>query len=69
MLYFLFNMSNSTHVYFKGCVDICPPPKGAGACAEMCGTGCMNGQMCCSNGCGHSCMDPITGKSDSLLAK
>jgi formate hydrogenlyase subunit 6/NADH:ubiquinone oxidoreductase subunit I len=48
MLYFLFNMSNSTHVYCKGCVDICPPPNDAGACAEMCGTRCMNGQMCCS---------------------
>lgn len=69
MLYFLFNMSNSTHVYCKGCVDICPPLNDAGACAEMCGTGCMNGQMCCSNGCGHSCMNPKTGKSDSLLAK
>jgi hypothetical protein len=69
MLYFIFNISNSTHVYCKGCVDICPPPNDAGTCAEMCGTGCMNGQMCCSNGCGHSCMDPKKGKSDSLLTK
>ena len=65
----LYYMSNSTHVYCKGCVDICPPTNGAGACAEMCGNGCMNGQMCCSNGCGHSCMDPKKCKSDCLLTK
>ncbi|XP_026120026.1 WAP four-disulfide core domain protein 18-like [Carassius auratus] len=38
----------------------CPKPTGVGLCAEMCsGDGsCPNNQKCCSNGCGHQCMDP-----------
>ena len=29
-----------------------------GACVEACSSDseCTNGQMCCSNGCGHECM-------------
>ncbi|CAH1790945.1 unnamed protein product, partial [Owenia fusiformis] len=49
----------------KRCGDtgklVCPPvPVGkSGACVESCGDGCTGGQLCCSNGCGHSCMDGI----------
>ena len=42
----------------------CPPLESdvAGACAEMCSgdSDCENGQKCCSNGCGHSCRDPMS---------
>ena len=32
-----------------------------GTCDERCSSddGCSNGQLCCSNGCGHACMDPV----------
>ncbi|XP_008316926.1 WAP four-disulfide core domain protein 3 [Cynoglossus semilaevis] len=39
----------------------CPRRKwGAGLCAEFCQTDsdCPNEQKCCSNGCGHQCMEP-----------
>lgn len=42
----------------------CPPlePDAVGACAEMCSgdSGCDAGLKCCSNGCGHSCMRPVS---------
>ena len=33
----------------------------AGICSEECSSDddCNNDQKCCSNGCGHTCMDPI----------
>ena len=32
-----------------------------GICVEACknDTECYRDQMCCSNGCGHVCMDPV----------
>ena len=41
----------------------CPEP-GMGICIESCtaDTSCENGQLCCSNGCGHVCMDPVVGE-------
>ncbi|CAH1790947.1 unnamed protein product [Owenia fusiformis] len=40
---------------------ICPPVKEGmvGACANLCGDDCTGGQLCCSNGCGHRCMDGV----------
>ena len=37
---------------------VCPEATGFGLCAEFCSadTPCPDGQLCCSNGCGHSCM-------------
>lgn len=34
-----------------------------GICVELCGLHgyCPNGELCCSNGCGHVCTTPITG--------
>ncbi|XP_072940017.1 WAP four-disulfide core domain protein 18-like [Epargyreus clarus] len=39
----------------------CPIPKGAGTCDERCSgdSSCPQPQKCCSNGCGHHCMQPI----------
>ena len=41
---------------------LCPEraQMGAGICAEMCSfdVSCPDQQKCCSNGCGHVCMDP-----------
>ncbi|XP_035671401.1 waprin-Phi1-like [Branchiostoma floridae] len=41
-------------------VGECPDTTGmVGACAEFCSSDadCSGGQRCCSNGCGHACMD------------
>jgi WAP-type (Whey Acidic Protein) 'four-disulfide core' len=39
----------------------CPPPTGAGICVELCESddSCPGAQKCCSNGCGHTCQNPI----------
>ncbi|XP_078584280.1 uncharacterized protein LOC144866630 [Branchiostoma floridae x Branchiostoma japonicum] len=41
----------------------CPEVTGPGLCVEMCGndSDCPAGQLCCSNGCGHTCQDPVFG--------
>ena len=38
----------------------CPIVTGPGICAEMCSSDkfCPRRQKCCSNGCGHVCMEP-----------
>ncbi|XP_050773714.1 WAP four-disulfide core domain protein 3-like isoform X2 [Gopherus flavomarginatus] len=40
----------------------CPRPQGPGICVERCqgDNSCPPGQKCCSNGCGHVCMRPVT---------
>jgi len=42
---------------------MCPglPPDTFGICVEMCmsDSDCGDGQLCCSNGCGHVCMDAV----------
>ncbi|XP_031567774.1 WAP four-disulfide core domain protein 18-like, partial [Actinia tenebrosa] len=43
-------------------VGVCPKPTGFGVCAELCGSTCPYGQLCCSNGCGHQCMNPAKAK-------
>ena len=42
----------------------CPAPPRFGTCVEACGRdgGCKAGQLCCSNGCGHTCQDAIFGE-------
>ena len=40
----------------------CPAPgEGFGLCEEACNSNsdCSDGQLCCSNGCGHQCMTPV----------
>jgi hypothetical protein len=40
----------------------CPKPTGFGVCVEDCSNhdDCASqGKLCCSNGCGHVCMDPV----------
>ena len=41
---------------------VCPPVSNntLGTCNEACSSDgdCSNGQLCCSNGCGHVCMSP-----------
>ena len=40
--------------------DVCPSTNGLiGICVEECSSNadCKQGQTCCSNGCGHTCMD------------
>ena len=38
----------------------CPKPMGFGTCVELCSgdDSCPGFQKCCSNGCGHVCMNP-----------
>ena len=40
---------------------VCPEPPGFGLCVESCSADspCEDGQLCCSNGCGHTCMDGV----------
>ena len=40
---------------------ICPPPGFGGVCSESCqdDASCPSGYLCCSNGCGRSCMRGI----------
>ncbi|CAM5152287.1 unnamed protein product [Eretmochelys imbricata] len=40
----------------------CPNIRGPGICVERCrgDDSCPPGRKCCSNGCGHVCMTPIT---------
>jgi len=42
----------------------CPSPQPGtfGSCDEACNSDsdCSDGQLCCSNGCGHRCMSPVT---------
>ena len=41
-----------------GCPEV--DPNSFGICPEDCSndSDCTNGQLCCSNGCGHVCMEP-----------
>ena len=42
---------------------ICPllPPDVAGICVEECSSDddCSGGELCCSNGCGHTCVPGV----------
>ena len=44
---------------------MCPkiPDGRVGTCDEKCSADrkCPDKKMCCSNGCGHDCMDPVKG--------
>jgi len=51
------------------CKDVTPagecpalPPGTIGTCVEACSSDdiCPDGQLCCSNGCGHTCQDAVT---------
>ena len=57
------NVSYSVPVVKPG---FCPAP-GIGICVELCGGDqtCPGDQKCCSNGCGHACMDP--GKQNTFI--
>ena len=49
----------------KGCPKM--PDGTVGLCVEMCKDDSECGdQMCCSNGCGHMCMDPVNGMTTAL---
>ena len=39
----------------------CPMPSGFGLCVHQCSdnTGCSTGRICCSNGCGMTCVRPV----------
>ncbi|XP_065920033.1 kielin/chordin-like protein [Dysidea avara] len=43
----------------QGCPEV--DPDSFGICPEDCSidSDCTNGQLCCSNGCGHVCMEPV----------
>uniref|UniRef100_A0A3Q4MBH9 WAP domain-containing protein n=1 Tax=Neolamprologus brichardi TaxID=32507 RepID=A0A3Q4MBH9_NEOBR len=44
---------------------VCPRPRlNFGHCAEICSKDrdCPNNEKCCSNGCGHVCMTPLSAK-------
>ena len=45
----------------------CPRPEGYGVCWEQCSSNddCSGNQLCCSNGCGHVCIDPASGGNGS----
>ncbi|XP_054837318.1 scuwaprin-a-like [Eublepharis macularius] len=45
----------------KGKPGSCPVRKGPGICLHGCSSdySCPGRQKCCSNGCGHVCMDPV----------
>ena len=45
----------------------CPRPEGYGVCWEQCSSNddCSGNQLCCSNGCGHICIDPASGGNGS----
>ncbi|CAH1799634.1 unnamed protein product [Owenia fusiformis] len=55
----------------KNCTVRCPSfPRGiSGICVEECSEDddCPEEQMCCFNGCGHVCMDPVTGPDCSSV--
>merc|ERR1711860_319006 len=40
----------------------CPKPTGMGICVEKCRSDkdCQGEQLCCSNGCGNTCMSPFS---------
>jgi len=41
---------------------VCPDPSDAvGTCVNLCNndSDCSGGQMCCSNGCGQICLEPV----------
>ena len=43
-------------------VAVCPNITGTpGICVDQCSDDddCSDGQLCCSNGCGHVCLDPV----------
>mmetsp|Transcript_123576 Transcript_123576/g.344072 ORF Transcript_123576/g.344072 Transcript_123576/m.344072 type:complete len:211 (-) Transcript_123576:56-688(-) len=45
----------------------CPPVEGrVGVCVEQCSSNadCSSGLLCCSNGCGHVCMEPGAPKKE-----
>jgi hypothetical protein len=41
----------------------CPAVTTVGVCVENCNSNssCTGGQKCCFNGCGHVCIDPVSG--------
>lgn len=47
----------------------CPPP-GPGLCVEACSpdTVCPSGQLCCSNGCGHQCVEGIAATQSKMTS-
>ena len=53
--YELYTINNFT----VGCPVV--DPDSFGICPEDCSSDsdCTNGQLCCSNGCGHVCMEPV----------
>ena len=49
---------------------VCPDPSDAvGTCVNLCNDDgdCSGGQMCCSNGCGQACLDPILSCAVSIV--
>ncbi|XP_067323241.1 chelonianin-like [Anolis sagrei] len=47
----------------SGAAGECPTIHGSGPCVDYCGSDdtCGPGQKCCSNGCGHTCMEVTQG--------
>ncbi|XP_033098303.1 antistasin-like [Anneissia japonica] len=52
----------------------CPPaPQGdiGGICSEMClnDYNCTGSMKCCSNGCGHACMEPVMPQCSKVMCR
>ena len=58
--FLLFTVVPEPVVPYLGECPFVEPSSGFGICVEECNNdnGCSGGKICCSNGCGHTCMEP-----------
>ncbi|XP_078613789.1 WAP four-disulfide core domain protein 18-like [Branchiostoma floridae x Branchiostoma japonicum] len=62
----LFGKKNSGDTLVGQCPEVTPGQ--VGTCVEACNndSSCATGQLCCSNGCGHTCQEAVF--ADSQMA-